>query len=274
MILLDTVTTATGVWADNRWTQSLNQSTPGLAVISVDGTVSRSGRGSGAIRFDLTGDGTVNTYRAELSGEGAAGVVSGINRGITAGMERWYAASYMAGPETNVDYANGEVIFQIHGTSSAWGFASPAFLIYAHMGKFCIAHRYDSVLDSPDAAVIVKPFEGPVGSARIVKGQWYDIVVRHVVSHTGPGTIQAWIDGTLVYSNTSLPNSYNQTGFTHYFKFGIYSWRWRTVPPTQGSVDARRVWYVDDVRVGDAASVLGDFTLSAAPRVLSPFTGI
>lgn len=266
-VILDTITSAPGTWSDANWTYSLNQATAGLASITVDPSVSRSGRGAGAMRFDLTGDGTTSTYRCEASGDGGATSPSGTNRQITQGLERYVAFSVMAGDETTLGVLNGEVLCQIHGTESAWGFASPALLIYLHNGEFRITQRYDTVLDSLTTTAIKVHCDCAIGKA--IKRQWFDFEIRLVPNHAG-GVTQIMLDGRIVYQYSG-PNSYNQTGFTHYVKFGIYAWRWRTVAPAAGSADARRVWYFDDVRIGDADSVFSDFDLLPRRVLVQPF---
>jgi hypothetical protein len=59
---------------------------------------------------------------------------------------------------------------------------------------------------------------------------------------------------------------------THYLKFGCYATSWKSVPPAEGSPSARRVWYFDNVSIGDADSLLVDFKKPERLRsVFKPF---
>jgi hypothetical protein len=264
VIVLDTVPPAAGEWVLNTWSKSLNVTGDGVATVTVDSSERRRHDSVGAIRFDLFSDGSTETYRSELSGSGGAVAPIGTNREIQRGQDFWFTFSVKSGVGTRIGSATDELIMQLHATSSAWGFTNPSFCLYVRKGQFCIGQRYDETLDSATSGTIKIIVDRPF--APCVAGEWHDFVIRLIPNFTTGSLTQVWKDDRLIYES-SAPNSYNQTGMTHYLKFGCYMSSWRSVPPTVGAGLDRRTWFFDAVRVGDASSVFTDFTLPAKRSV-------
>ncbi|MFD2247248.1 heparin lyase I family protein [Pontibacter ruber] len=82
----------------------------------------------------------------------------------------------------------------------------------------------------------------------LVKDQWVEIII-HIKQHLTDGIVQIWINGDLKLNiqggATMFEGPYGR------WKMGIYKWKWNDGGTTNTT---KRVWYVDEVKIGNAAS--------------------
>ena len=147
-ILLEIPTNlTTGPFSDPRWGFSRAGSVENTPIT----TETYASYGSGqSIVSKVISDGTDQTYRAELTGV-FSGAISGVNRGIVEGVERWFGFSVMF-PEDNPAFSSFSTgFFQILQTSANWlpeGFAGPNLVLTQSRGKFHLIHAWDATLNN------------------------------------------------------------------------------------------------------------------------------
>ena len=160
--------------------------------------------------------------------------------------ERWYAFSILL-PEGHRADPSTEIVAQWHAVpdfdeGETW--RTPPLALETEDGSWKIHRRWDARTVTPDNT--------PEGKATDTIGpceeeKWVDWVFRVKWSWKEDGLIEVWKDGEQVLRHEG-PNAYNDEYGT-YFKMGIYKWLYKIDP--ENCPSARRVVYIDEVRVGD-----------------------
>lgn len=231
------------------WGFSRNGDISNTPIVVDDSVTYGSGK---SLLSSVISDGTLNTYRAEITGGTGSTSPIGTNRKITAGLERWIGFSVMCTSNTNVEMNSfNTTFFQVlTETSDILGQRHPNFIISMSKGRFIIEQKYDTTLNqsiSDSESVINRD----IGSC--VKNVWYRFVIHVIFNNAGNGLIELFLDGALVYRSTE-PNGYNDTGKTQYLKFGNYTSSWKSgTPSVLGSVTQ---WSHDYIMIGDDSSSL------------------
>ncbi|GAA4300085.1 heparin lyase I family protein [Nibribacter koreensis] len=114
---------------------------------------------------------------------------------------------------------------------------SPLLTLRTQNGRFEVRRR------SADGTILNINVLGP-----IIYDQWIGMVI-HVKQHLTDGFMKVWINGELRLDIKDLPTMYN--GRIGKWKMGIYKSDWTK----KGVTDSKkRVWFVDEVKIGNAAN--------------------
>lgn len=217
-------------------------------------------------RFTVEADSELNSYRAEVTGDGSGVGVVGTTKGLVVGDERWYAFSCCPSVDTFSDSKLIEIIWQTHITQNSGGTRNPPLSLYSKGGVAVFNHRYNSNVNGTNET---NARMQPVVLGQFYPNVWVNFIIRTKLAHTGPGITQVWMDGRLVYSNLTDPNFYNDTGRTGYVKFGLYVPGWRDAVLQSG---LKRTWYFDTFIIGDAsesfASMAAELSKPELPDVI------
>ncbi|WP_066512240.1 heparin lyase I family protein [Rufibacter sp. DG15C] len=148
--------------------------------------------------------------------------------------ETWHSfAGYFPAADYKLD-SDDEAINQWHQGS---GFGSPMISLRTENGRFIIRRR------TPDGNTLLAHDLGA-----IPYDQWAEVVV-HIKQHLTAGIVQVWINGVQKLNLQGVPTMFN--GPYGQWKLGIYKSTWNSGNSTQS---IKRVWYVDEVKLGNAAS--------------------
>lgn len=147
--------------------------------------------------------------------------------------ETWHSfVGYFPSADNLID-TDDEAFNQWHQGSS---FGRPMMTFRTENGRFEVLRR------SPDG---LKTNYYIMGS--IIYDQWLQFVI-HIKQHLTDGIMQVWINGELKMDFRG-PTMFD--GPIGRWKMGIYKSSWNNGAKTNS---IKRVWYVDEVRVGNAAS--------------------
>lgn len=147
--------------------------------------------------------------------------------------ETWHSFVGYFPSEDNLIDTDDEAFNQWHQGSS---FGRPMVTFRTENGRFEVLRR------SPDGS---KTFYHLMGS--IIYDQWVHFVI-HLKQHLTDGIMQVWINGELKMDYQG-PTMFD--GPIGRWKMGIYKSSWNNEAKTNS---IKRVWYVDEVKVGNAAS--------------------
>ncbi|SIQ62897.1 heparin lyase I family protein [Pontibacter lucknowensis] len=147
--------------------------------------------------------------------------------------ETWHSFVGYFPSEDNLIDTDDEAFNQWHQGSS---FGRPMMTFRTENGRFEVLRR------SPDGS---KTHYYIMGS--IIYDQWVHFVI-HIKQHLTDGVMQVWINGELKMDYQG-PTMFD--GPIGRWKMGIYKSSWNNGSSTNS---IKRVWYVDEVRVGNATS--------------------
>jgi hypothetical protein len=180
------------------------------------------------------------------------------------GKEYWFSFRYRY-----ADWAkdsSGEIApFQIHNMYQTWT-DSCQFGAATSTAPFVMSSSNDSVR--------FLTFGGKVRwQGSIQKNQWLNITVHFKISSGSDGYIEAWKDGTKLFSTTGA-NSYKvdkcgRALLPPQFKMGVYKWDWQT-KTTQSS---RRLMYIDNVKVAGGSDGYSMVTSGSADSASEEING-
>lgn len=181
--------------------------------------------GESAIRFELRDTDPIvsSSVRTEMTRVGDEDAEE---------MERWYGLSYFLTDWESDD--GGESIIQWHDVD---GTCPPLSLqIYANQIQLT------SCIDFGNTYF-------PIGD--VVSNEWMDIVIHVVWRTDDSGVLELWRNGEKVVDAHDLRTQ--STGGS-YLKVGMNKWSW--APDGGQSNVSRRVFFIDEVRIGDETSNL------------------
>lgn len=229
--------------ADSTWGRSIN----GHPLSRVEKVWEHRRNDNSPFRFTVEADGVTNSYRAEVTSSASGIGIAGTNQGFVVGDERWFAFSCMPTIDSFADPDLVEIFWQLHIAQNSGGTRYPPLSLYSKGSRIIFNHRYNSNVDGTNDNNA--PMQ-PITLGVMYPNQWMNFIVRVKLAHSTPGITEVWMNGRLVYTNTTDPNFYNDTGRTGYVKFGLYIPGWRDIAVTPG---LKRVWYYDTFIIGDAS---------------------
>ncbi|MEN9569470.1 MAG: hypothetical protein RL172_701 [Bacteroidota bacterium] len=149
-------------------------------------------------------------------------------------VERWYGSSYYLPSEFVSDNAP-EILTQWHTTVGG----NPPLALWTHKGQW-------KIVQFGTTSTVIGNYE---------RNKWTDFVFHIKWSAGADGLIEIWKGGVKVFSKTGK-NIYSGLTYGAYMKAGIYKWAWKS--GTFTSSTTKRVVYIDDVRIGNAAATYND----------------
>ncbi|MET0394888.1 MAG: heparin lyase I family protein [Chitinophagaceae bacterium] len=168
---------------------------------------------------------------------------------VTDSGERWYGISYYF--TDWIPDASPHHITQWHPNSSG---GSAVLALNAQAGVFQLIHR----VADPTYGYIYKYIENPLlGSP--VSNVWTDFVFHVKWDSTANGYIQIWKNGVLVYDTSGLRTEWGG----QYLKAGINHYGW-SIPYVDEVTE--RIYYIDDLRIGDGDATYADVAPSPPQR--------
>src|SRR5258706_452584 len=84
----------------------------------------------------------------------------------------------------------------------------------------------------------------------LISNQWVDFVIHIRWAMDTTGLLQVWMNGTQKINRLNVKTA----AITSYFKLGINKFGWLTQPSTV----TKRVFYYDEVRIGNASATYND----------------
>ncbi|MDP4265746.1 MAG: polysaccharide lyase, partial [Bacteroidota bacterium] len=184
--------------------------------------------GSSALRIEVRSTDEVisNSIRAEL-----------VTDSDPLNQDRWYGFSmYLL---DWVDDDAPESVFQWHPDNNV-GTASMTLLTTG--GRFTYVTSNDN---SGTNATLQYTDLGPV-----ISNQWVDFVIHIRWATDTTGLLQVWMNGSQVINRLNVKTAAG----TSYFKLGINKFGWLT----QASTVTKRIFYFDEVRIGNANATYKD----------------
>jgi hypothetical protein len=134
--------------------------------------------------------------------------------------------------------------------------ASPPIGLYMNKGNWEVTILYDSIDINIDRGANIKERTFVLGPWQ--KNVWNDWVFNINYSHRDDGYVRIWRNGQLVldYKGKCWYNG----SYDPQFKVGLYKWAWSSNyhnrPP---SITTSRVYYLDNVKIGNTEAEFGDF---------------
>lgn len=163
---------------------------------------------------------------------------------------RWWAWSNYFPAATFAPDPAEEIFAQWHDKSPSTS-TSPPLAFEVKNGRYRIVIRYSTTNYTTDPNYVVKYIDaGPVSYDK-----WNNWVVNYNPQYTSAGYVKVWLNGNVVVDYKG-PCHYNGSWFP-YFKIGIYKWLW--MGSGSSSTTTQRVYYVDDVKIGDASASQSTF---------------
>ena len=220
----------------------------------------RAGDASARVELNFRGD---TSHREELMLHGIAGRDT----------ERWVAFSMLLPKGGDEDWAvdskSNDILFQIHAFPDPDGtWVVPPISMNSSDGDWMIFLAVDA---DPTLVDGEYDFIGDVWRAPYETGVWTDWVYHFKFDHRRAGSeddrpngfLEVWKDGEQVLDRHGIQLGQNDVGASN-FKTGVYKTRWRQHRDAETDV-SRRVLYVDEIRIGDAAATFDDFRLPPKP---------
>ncbi|GAO44318.1 hypothetical protein FPE01S_03_03560 [Flavihumibacter petaseus NBRC 106054] len=173
----------------------------------------------------------------------------------------WKWSNYFPSATCKVDAAE-EIFSQWHDKSPDCS-ASPPLAFEMKNGKYRIVIRSSTEDYCNGGKVTTQYFDlGNIGY-----DQWNDWVVYYNPQYTSSGQVKIWLNGKVVLDYKG-PCFYNGS-WPAYWKLGIYKWLW--MGSGSSSSTTQRIYYVDDVKIGDNTASESSFvTGSTTPANAAP----
>ncbi len=171
--------------------------------------------------------------------------------------KRWWAFSNYL-PNDFVKDSVKEMLAQWHfkATSGISVGASPPIGLCINKGNWELSILYDSVDINIDRGANIKIQHFNLGPWE--KNVWTDWVFNINYSHENDGYVKVWKNGRLVLDYKG--KCWYKGAYDPMFKIGLYKWAWDpsyTYRP--GPITTSRVYYVDNVKIGNTEAELSDF---------------
>jgi hypothetical protein len=172
---------------------------------------------------------------------------------------RWWAFSNYLPADFGRDSVH-EILAQWHyrATNSDLS-TSPPLSLQIYKGDWIVELRYDSVDINIDNGQNIKLVSFNLGPWQ--KGVWNDWVFNYEYSPNNDGYLKVYKDGKLLIDYKG--KSFYKGSYDPYFKIGLYRWVWGSSWPSEleQSVYNTRVYYFDNVKIGNKNSILQDFLI-------------
>ncbi len=182
---------------------------------------------------------------------------------------RWWAFSNYLPSDFALDNVH-EIVAQWHDRPKTSSVSlNPPLSLQIYKGNWIIELRYDSVDVNKDGGANVKLKTFNLGPWE--RGVWNDWVFNYNYSYNNDGYLKIWKNGKLVLDYKGK-NYYNGS-YDPFFKIGLYRWVWNTNWPKnyEQSSLSTRVYYVDNVRIGNKDAILEDFLIpNPVPSNIAP----
>jgi hypothetical protein len=187
--------------------------------------------GTGAVRYELNSTDPVvsQSLRAELT----------MPNGYTDVGERWYGFSYYFENWQSDSRVSHEL--QWHPDNST---GAAELQLRTTNNQYTIVHGTQATGYHHD------DFPAPYGT--VVSNVWADFVFHVKFAADNTGFLQVWKDGVLLVNESNIVTSEPEG---QYIKIGINNWTWY-----EGNVGTvtQRIFYIDEIRVGDALATYCD----------------
>lgn len=147
--------------------------------------------------------------------------------------------------------------------------ASPPLSLQIYKGDWIVELRYDSVDINTDNGSNIKLISFNLGPWQ--RGIWNDWVFNYNYSPDNDGSLKVWKNGQLVIDYKG--KNFYRGSYDPFFKIGLYRWVWSATWPStlEQSVLSSRVYYVDNIKIGNQQSILQDFQVpDPVPANIAP----
>lgn len=163
-----------------------------------------------------------------------------------------------------------EILAQWHHRATSKNISlSPPLSLQIYKGDWIVELRYDSVDINVDNGSNIRLVRFNLGPWQA--GVWNDWVFNYNYSPNTDGFLQVWKNGKLVLDYKG--RSYYRGSYDPFFKIGLYRWVWHSTWPSrlEQSILSSRVYYVDNVKLGNKDAILEDFIVpSPQPSNVPP----
>ena len=170
----------------------------------------------------------------------------------------WSFSSYF--PTGFVKDSVHEILAQWHYRSTQkYVSASPPLSLQVYKGDWIVEIRYDSVDINVDNGANIKLVRYNLGPWQA--GAWTDWVFNYNYSVNNDGYVKIWKNGELVLDHKG--KNWYRGSYDPFFKIGLYRWVWGAEWPThlEQSIVSSRVYYLDNIKIGNQHSILQDFLI-------------
>lgn len=182
---------------------------------------------------------------------------------------RWWAFSNYL-PWSFARDSVHEILAQWHDRATSSSVSnSPPLSLQIYKGNWILELRYDSVDINYDKGANIKAKVFNLGPWE--RGVWNDWVFNYNYSYNDDGYLKVWKNGKLVLDYKG--KNFYKGSYDPFFKIGLYRWVWSSGWPSflEQSVLTSRVYYVDNVKIGNKKAILQDFLIpDPKPTNISP----
>lgn len=172
---------------------------------------------------------------------------------------RWWAFSNYLPSSFGRDSVH-EILAQWHDRATSTSVSNnPPLSLQIYKGNWIIELRYDSVDINYDKGANIKLKTFNLGPWQ--QGVWNDWVFNYNYSYNDDGYLKVWKNGKLVLDYKG--KNFYKGSYDPFFKVGLYRWVWSSSWPSylEQSVYTSRVYYVDNVKIGNKKAILQDFLI-------------
>ncbi|MBZ5855641.1 PKD domain-containing protein [Flavihumibacter profundi] len=183
--------------------------------------------------------------------------------------EWWAFSTYFPDDFQRDSVSEGLAQWQFYATGATQVAGSPPLTFMVSKGDFVIDLRYDSVDINLDNGANIKRQVFNLGPWN--KNGWNDWIFQYHFSADNDGFLKVWKNGVLVLDYKG--KNFYRGSYPPYFKLGLYKWVWNTGwnVPAEVSVLTSRVYYIDNVKIGNKQAILKDFLIpSVLPANILP----
>lgn len=182
---------------------------------------------------------------------------------------RWWSFSNYL-PADFVRDSVHEILAQWHYRATKnYVSASPPLSLQIYKGDWIVELRYDSVDINNDNGANIKLVSFNLGPWQ--RGVWNDWVFNYNYSADNDGSLKVWKNGQLVIDYKG--KNFYRGSYDPFFKIGLYRWVWSSTWPStlEQSVLSSRVYYIDNIKIGNQQSILQDFQVpNPVPANIAP----
>ncbi|ULQ58086.1 heparin lyase I family protein [Flavihumibacter rivuli] len=219
--------------------------------------------GNNSMRVEL------RRWDADVEGSKRAEIVENSNPFPPNPDQRWFAFSNFLPADFQRDSAYDLLAQWVAVASATRQTPTPPLSLQIFRGDWVLVVRYDSVDINQDRGANIRTRMINLGPWQ--RGVWNDWVFYYEPSDSDQGLIRVWRNNQLLLEYRG--KNYYKGAFSPFFKVGIYKWAWAAGwnVPAETSVINSRVYFVDNVRVGNRNAILNDFVIpSPAPTNALP----
>lgn len=172
---------------------------------------------------------------------------------------RWWSFSNYLPSSFGRDSVH-EILAQWHDRATSSSVSNnPPLSLQIYKGNWIIELRYDSVDINYDKGANIKLKTFNLGPWQ--NGVWNDWVFNYNYSYNDDGYLKVWKNGKLVLDYKG--KNFYKGSYDPFFKVGLYRWVWSSSwsKTLEQSVYTSRVYYVDNVKIGNKKAILQDFLI-------------